>query len=606
MKFLISISSTIFVFVLCCYLWEYIKLPFHNPEEIISYLSNNNINPLNDTVRFIFLFSLTVGTYFFVRLFQEKKFVKISFFFQNKYYQKLSSFDFNEIKLIIFFLFLYIFVDFFSFDPNYFFYDPLHDGDNLTPSLNFDLTKKIWSSSFAIHGASNSLYGFLGWKLFDTQSIGALRYFYILLLLLVKILTIFLSYQIIKIINLNNNQKKYLFFFLSIILINFVDYQVPINYSIISFRDLYLIVYLIFLIQLFSDSIIKKKFLVILSFISNLALIFHYDTGTYLQIINLVLILYFIFSNDFKSITYLIISYIVFWSFLLVLLGPEEIRLFIEHYFIIIGNIDFIHGSPFPTPIIDLGSNEHAARATRAIVLLIFSSCLIIENVFFSEKFKFQLNQKILLLLFLFISILTFKNALGRSDSYHIRMSTELPIIIVFIFFMMLFYTKDYFKFLGNISQRLILIFFISLLIFQEFDAKKFFEYKRNFNLFVYSNDSKYLDKEALTFINNASLIFKDQNCIFNFTMDLGLPYLLKKKTCSRYLQTYTMSGVKNEKKYISELKRVGHKFIIYESPKFDVDNIKITDRLKNVDNFILTNYDSFYNKDGYKILKKR
>ena len=40
-------------------------------------------------------------------------------------------------------------------------------------------------------------------------------------------------------------------------------------------------------------------------------------------------------------------------------------------------------------------------------------------------------------------------------------------------------------------------------------------------------------------------------------------------------------------------------------SPKFDVDNIKITDRLKNVDNFILTNYDSFYNKDGYKILKK-
>ena len=159
---------------------------------------------------------------------------------------------------------------------------------------------------------------------------------------------------------------------MSIILINFVDYQVPINYSIISFRDLYLIVYLIFLIQLFSDIIIKKKYLVILSFISNLALIFHYDTGTYLQIINLVLILYFIFSKDFKSITYLIISYIVFWSFLLVLLGPEEIRLFIEHYFIIIGNIDFIHGSPFPTPIIDLGSNEHAARATRAIVLLIF------------------------------------------------------------------------------------------------------------------------------------------------------------------------------------------------------------------------------------------
>ena len=113
MKFLISTSSTIIVFILCCYLWQYIKLPFQNPEEIISYLSNNNINPLNDTVRFIFLFSLTVGTYFFVSLFQEKKFINLSFFFQYKNYQKILFFKFNNIKLIIFFLFLYIFVDFF-------------------------------------------------------------------------------------------------------------------------------------------------------------------------------------------------------------------------------------------------------------------------------------------------------------------------------------------------------------------------------------------------------------------------------------------------------------------------------------------------------------
>ena len=53
---------------------------------------------------------------------------------------------------------------------------------------------------FAIHGASNSLYGFLGWKLFDTQSIGALRYFYILLLLFVKILTIFYLTKLLKLL----------------------------------------------------------------------------------------------------------------------------------------------------------------------------------------------------------------------------------------------------------------------------------------------------------------------------------------------------------------------------------------------------------------------
>ena len=42
------------------------------------------------------------------------------------------------------------------------------------------------------------------------------------------------------------------------------------------------------------------------------------------------------------------------------------------------------------------------------------------------------------------------------------------------------------------------------------------------------------------------------------------------------------MSGVKNEKKSSSRLKSCrATKFIIYESPKFDVDNIKITDEIK-------------------------
>ena len=88
--------------------------------------------------------------------------------------------------------------------------------------------------------------------------------------------------------------------------------------------------------------------------------------------------------------------------------------------------------------------------------------------------------------------------------------------------------------------------------------------------------------------------------------MDLGLPYLLRKKTCSRYFQTYIFSGKDNEKKYISDLKNINHKYIIYESPKFVVDNIKIVDRLKFVNKFIKDNYNPYYEKNGFKIYVKK
>lgn len=606
MKFFTTLIITSIVFIISSFFWQFINIPAYNPNEVVGLLSQKKINPLSDTIRFIFLFLNTVGIFFIIRFFQENKSVTVKTLFDTTEYSKLNSLEITSIKLIIFFLSIYLLVDFFSYNPNYLFYDPLHDGDNLTPAQNFEFTKKIWSSSYAIHGASNSIYGYLGWKIFDIKSIGALRFFYIILLFLIKALTIVLAFQITKLTNLNKNNKFFFFLILSVILINFVQYQTPINYSIFSLRDLYLILYLIFLIQLFSTKMINKNLVIILTFISNVALVLHYDIGTYLQIMNFLLFLYFYFSKQYKFLVYIIIGYLIFWIIFILVFGLSELKLFIDHYIMIVKNIDIIHGIPYPNPIFDIGKNEHASRATRALILLIISSFLIIELIFFSQKKNFSVNQKIILIFFLIIGILSFKNALGRSDSYHIRMSTEMPIIITLFFLIIFILKKNIFYKLNKKFGNFIIILFSILLIFSKFNYTNFKNFNTNVKTFLTTSDIKYLDQDSLIFYEDAKAILKNEDCIFNFTMDLGLPYLLRKKTCTKYIQTYTVSGSVNEKKYILDLKNIKHKYLIYESPKFVVDNIKIEDRLKIVNDFVKKNYNPFYSKNGFKILKKK
>ena len=49
-NFLIIIFFYIFFL---SFIWEYIKLPLNNEENVIGVLTLKNINPLNDTLRFI-------------------------------------------------------------------------------------------------------------------------------------------------------------------------------------------------------------------------------------------------------------------------------------------------------------------------------------------------------------------------------------------------------------------------------------------------------------------------------------------------------------------------------------------------------------------------
>ena len=74
-------------------------------------------------------------------------------------------------------------------------------------------------------------------------------------------------------------------FIFSIFLISLSNYNSPTNYSPISYRDLFTIIFLIFFIEIQLDNGNKYFLHLLLSATAFVALIFHFDSGVYLYLI---------------------------------------------------------------------------------------------------------------------------------------------------------------------------------------------------------------------------------------------------------------------------------------------------------------------------------
>ena len=71
------------------------------------------------------------------------------------------------------------------------------------------------------------------------------------------------------------------------------------------------------------------------------------------------------------------------------------------------------------------------------------------------------------------------------------------------------------------------------------------------------SKDEVYINDKTKNFINFMGNELKNESCIYNFTEDLSIPYLLKKPSCTKYFSPWLASGRKLENDYINILKKI-------------------------------------------------
>ena len=587
--------------------WKSIGIPLNNENEVIGHLTLNNFNPINDTIRYFLFISLPLIA-----------FIIFNYFFNNKNVLTLtnifkisSSEDKNiriyEYKAIISILLILIFLEVATLDLTYLKLDTLHDGDFLIPAQNFFSYNKIWSASFTVHGGSDAIYPVLAWKIFNLKTIGAVRIFFIALITLLKISCVFLAFQMSKMSILNKNNKLILFFLLSVFLIGMSHYQLPMNYSLLSYRDIYVILFLIFIIEAIISN--KNKIIInlFISFLPIVSLIMHIDIGVYLYFAYFFYLIFLLIGKNYKEILINIILSIFFWFFFFLIIGKSEFYSFYFHAVNIIQNIDLIHGLEFPQPFFEIGENKDSPRATKSLLLQLVAGIFII-NAIINKNSEFSFNKKVLLFFFFILSFIMFKNALGRSDSYHIRMSTDFPLLIVIFFLLNYFlkFSENKFKKLINNKKTTYALFIILISAFtlQNIKFVNLPLAKNKFKNLLISKDEVYINDKTKNFINFVGNELKNESCIYNFTEDLSIPYLLKKPSCTKYFAPWLASGKKLEKDYINILKINKSPYIVYKSTQFNVDGIDTTKRLQKVNKFIIENYDKYLGGGGYEVYK--
>ena len=333
-----------------------------------------------------------------------------------------------------------------------------------------------------------------------------------------------------------------------------------------------------------------------------MAIIFYVDIGIYLFFTLSTYIFYLILSKQFKDLLQIVSIFLSLNLLFIYVFGIKEFDAMLFHQVNIIKNIDKIHALEYPQPFFSIGE-QHGSRATKAILFQLVCGLFIASSVI-DKKNKYFQNQKIFLIFLYILCLVSFKNALGRSDSYHIILCSEFQLIIIFFYILNIserVFDKIKFNksFLPVLSIALVFIF-----ILNKTNLNNIFNFKTNAQQLILAKDSKFLTKKYNKKINWMSEIFKDEKCIQNFSTELLIPYLLKKPSCTKYFSSWLASGYELEMDYIKNLRKEKPNLILYEASDYQVDGLDTKVRLKYVNKYILDNYIEYKSYEDSKILK--
>lgn len=600
---LFSISIIIYIFA-ASFFWGNIQIPFSNIDGSVGILTMKKINPLNDTLRFIiFIIPPLILNFIFVRVYYKKSCEKIGSFF---YYSKTSEniLKLNDLLLIILILFVFITIEFFQLDfPSITYLDSLHDGVYLAPIINHIHFGGYWTSSFPVHGGENIFQPLLALKIFNSINIAGVKFIPYIITFFIKFLSLLLAFQISQISKLEKSYKLIFFVILSFFILSLSSYQ-KIDY--INIRDLFVLIFFIILFQMYVGRFnILLIYLLTLSTV--LGFIFHFDTGVYLHATILLILTHSILSKKLKGAFFIILFFVINWFIVFKFFGLNEMTSMFDQFLHIALNMDKMHGLEYPQPFASIGDGDHGSRATKALLFLLILGFITTSVVFLKNNY-FKVNEKCLLIVLYFYSIISFKNALGRSDGPHIMVSSDWPsILLCFYFLHLIFYNfSKFFKINLNISTiQKTLALVVLIIILSNININKLQNYKFNFERYIKNDDKTFINEDRKEIIEEISNFTNEETCIQNFTADLSLPYFLNKPSCTKFFPAWILSGKKIETKFINLLKEKNVKYIIYSSPVSQIDGIKTSERLKFVNSFIQKNYEEVLSKKGYILLKK-
>ncbi len=541
--------------VICSIFWTSIRLDI-NRYDIVGQYSLNNYNPSNDIIRYVLFISIPFLAFLVSKL----------FFFKINIQDFLKSFKIDDQKFhvekkiyYLFFILLgYIIFEFFSLNFPLHKIDIYHEGQRLSSAYKSLIDNSLWSGSYVTVGI---IYETIAtkfiWQLFNTETIGLMRFLDIIFIFFTKILLVQFLFEVTKYTKLDLKFKLFFFFIVSLLSLNLINYNL---YSTdhIHFREIPILITLIVVIKSFNKSSVISN--LVLGFLSLFVFLWSIDRGIVFSLFLILFCTFLIFNKRYKDIIYLFISISIFWL-IFYLFQVDEFNAFLSNTFSVVTELSYVHGIIHPAPFSD---EENSSRATKNLIAILLSivfsiNFLLSKDTSDTKKFKF-------ILLFLStICFLSYIYALGRTDGPHLKQAFGFPsifLIIIITYFLLKNISNWKISIFNNskILNQIPLIIVILIILFKS-DYVNMLSYKERFLTYINLGDEKFLTEEDKYFINDANNHFKNENCLQLFTNDAALLYLLRKPSCSKFYFFWSIGSKKNQKKLINNSTNI--KYII-------------------------------------------
>ena len=592
--FLVSLSI-IFSLVI----WRYIFLPYTSTDIVGNY-SINNYNQNNDLLRYLFFITFSLIVFILTKYFGEKNIFKI--FLENLRNIKISHSKDNFLILLFVGLIFLVFLEFFSieFKPQL---DVYHDGQLITSAFKNYQDNSLWSGSYIITGIFNeTLLSKFAWNFFDTLSIGSAKFGFIFLVLINKILLTFFAFQITSNVNLRFYSKCIFLLLIFLIFQNLIDYNFG-KGDHFNYRDLPILLLLILLPYAISEKKYSHIFVFCIGFISLFTFFWSLDRGIIFNLLIILIFIYFALINHYFKVLLLLTSIIMSWLLSSHLL-EDEFNHFILNSISILKEINNIHGIIHPLP---LSEEQNSARATKGLLAIIISM-IIVLNLFLKKNDKYSYNTKFILFFISACCFLGYLNAIGRSDGIHIKNSFTFPIIffsILILFNFLFFLEKKFYLLFNNFNNRLsiILLILITSYFGLEIKSQNIYSFPNRLGSYINLEDRKFIPAQYEQFIDKMKPILRNEDCIQLFTNNAILPYLLRKKNCTKYYYVWAVGSEKVQNDFINEMNKV--KFIIAD--KVEIENeFSPAYRLHHLTKHINKHYKEILSSYKFRVLMKK
>jgi len=588
--FIILISIFIITF-----LWDFIRLTYNENNLFRAEAFYKKINPNTNTLRFL-IFVITPISIFLLSYIFFFKTLDINPFKKDFFLCKFERKNFKELKEIDIFslvFILFVFIEFSFLNHNNFLtkIDIFHEGTNLVPPINFKNYDSFWKSTYYDYGLFGNNRPLLIWNILGIETIGSARVLDAILILLNKIFLILISRKISLFLNISSVLKIFFFLFFTLVIINLSKYFVVPE---ISSRSL---LFLIFLIFFFENIKKKNNFIItfIVGFFSSMSFLWWIDIAFY---INAIIIFYFfllLFLKEFKKILFVICGVFISWIFFLFFFGTTETLEFIWQIKFTFKVVEYLNFIEFPKPF---GEHKDSYRGTKSLLLIIING-IFCSYLCLNKKKITNFEIKIILLILFFSSVVFFKSALVRSDSYHIRYGSGITFLLFFFIITYLavtnnFIKKNIFLFVSILKKKkLFNLISISFIFFftlgdQIKTIKNGDGLLLNLKKTIYLEDNIFLNTDDKLFIDEFKKISKEDKCVQILTDYLALPYFLKKPSCTQFFTPAFIMQNFTENRFLEQLKKNTPNFILYD---YEIKQQTEKLNMPNVDEYIKKNY---------------